>query len=148
MDRRLTVVGGILAGVGAGAGLMFFLDPDRGQRRRAEVRNRVTAAANDATHAYCALVGASRDARNRAYGLFAETRRRLRREEVYDAVLEARVRSRMGHKIAHPEHVQVKADHGRVTLDGRVGASEAAALVACVSSVKGVREIANQIEVY
>jgi len=127
---------------------MFFLDPDRGKRRRAEVRNKVTAAANDVRDAYCALTAASRDARNRAYGLFAEARGRLRGKEVSDDILEARVRSRMGHKIQHPEWVDVKADHGCVTVGGRVSASDAAALLSCVTGVRGVRGVGNQVEVY
>jgi osmotically-inducible protein OsmY len=147
MDRRSTLVGGILGGITAGAGLMYFLDPDRGKRRRAGVRDKVTASLNGVGRAACGLSALSRDARNRAYGLVAEARGMLRREAISDETLEARVRSRMGHKIPHPEWVEVKADHGCVTLSGKVPASDAAALVSCVSGVRGVTEVANHAEV-
>jgi osmotically-inducible protein OsmY len=148
MNRRLTLVGGILGGIGAGAGLMYFLDPDRGRRRRVNVRDKVTASANGIACGVGALARTSRDARNRAYGLLAKARGLLQREEVPDSVLEARVRSTMGHKIPHPRGIEVKADHGCVTLGGHVSASEAAALLACVSSVKGVKQVANRVDVH
>ena len=148
MNRRLTMLGGILGGIGAGAGLMYFLDPDRGKRRRAGVRDKVISSANDVVCALSPLGGVTRDARNRAYGLLAEARGRLRHEEVSDNVLEARVRSRLGHKIPHPEWVEVKADHGCVTLGGRIPASDAKTLLSCVSGVKGVKQVANQVDVH
>jgi CBS domain-containing protein len=43
--------GAVLAGVGAGAALMFYLDPDRGRRRRAMTRNRLASTASAATEA-------------------------------------------------------------------------------------------------
>src|SRR5947208_1721976 len=116
MDRRLTVVGGVLGCIGAGAGLMYFLDPDRGRRRRAGVRDKVTSSAKGIACAVGGVAEVIHDMRNRGYGLLAEGRGMLSRQEVSDEILEARVRSKMGHKIPHPGWVQVKADHGCVTL--------------------------------
>jgi osmotically-inducible protein OsmY len=149
MNKRLALAGGILGGVAAGAGLMYFLDPDRGRRRRAGVRQKAASAAARATGVAETLGARSRDVRNRAYGAVAEAKKRLRREpEVDDGVLEARVRARMGHEIGHPGWVDVKADHGRVTLAGRVPAAEAEALRSCVASVKGVKQVADRVEVH
>jgi hypothetical protein len=61
-----------LAGVAAGAALMYFLDPERGRTRRARVGDQLTALTNDAQDA---LGKASRDLSNRAYGMYAETRK-------------------------------------------------------------------------
>lgn len=148
MNRRLVFLASMVGAAGMGAGMMFFLDPDRGRRRRAIVRQKATSAASQMTDAVVSLGGFSRDARNRAYGLMAETRSRLRREEVDDEVLEARVRARMGHNIHNADKVKVTADHGRVTLAGQVVASEAEALRACVAAVRGVRQIADNTEVH
>jgi hypothetical protein len=41
----------LLAGVGSGAAAMYFLDPDRGQRRRALVGDQITSIKNDAEKA-------------------------------------------------------------------------------------------------
>ena len=58
-----------LGGVALGAGLMFILDPDRGRRRRAVARDKVTSAVNKTGE----VIGKkSRDLKNRAQGVVAE----------------------------------------------------------------------------
>ena len=37
----MTRIGAFLRGIGAGAGFMYFFDPDRGKRRRALVRDQM-----------------------------------------------------------------------------------------------------------
>ena len=61
-----------LAGLGTGAALMYFMDPDRGGRRRALVMDKAVSLTNDAREAFEAP---SQDLSNRAYGLYAETRK-------------------------------------------------------------------------
>jgi hypothetical protein len=61
-----------LAGVGTGAALMYFLDPDRGGRRRALLMDQAVSIGNDAREAFDAT---TEDLSNRAYGLYAETRK-------------------------------------------------------------------------
>lgn len=60
----------LLCGVAAGAALMYFLDPDRGRRRRALLRDKAVGLSNDLGEA---ATGTARDLRNRAQGLVAET---------------------------------------------------------------------------
>ncbi len=64
----------LLGGIGLGAGLMYMLDPDKGRRRRALVRDQLTSASNRASKA---LGRTSRDLSNRAQGVVAEARKRL-----------------------------------------------------------------------
>ncbi len=68
--ERSEVMIAFLAGVGTGAALMYFLDPDRGGRRRALVRDKAVGLTNDAREA---LNAASGNLSNRAYGVYAET---------------------------------------------------------------------------
>ncbi len=67
MNKTLAVIGGI----GAGAVAMYFLDPDRGPRRRALVRDKAVELSNDARRA---VTGKAADLRNRAQGMFHEAK--------------------------------------------------------------------------
>ncbi len=73
MERNEIMIA-FLAGVGTGAALMYFLDPDRGARRRALVRDKAVALGNDARRT---LNTASQDLSNRAYGVYAQTSRSI-----------------------------------------------------------------------
>jgi len=61
----------ILAGLGVGAGLMYLLDPDRGNRRRALIRDKVVRL-NRQTHE--AVSGRAKDVSNRAKGFLHEAK--------------------------------------------------------------------------
>jgi len=86
--------------------------------------------------------------RNRARGLAAEMRSLVSSEEVSDEKLVARVRSRMGRFVSHPSAIEVRADQGRVTLSGPILAHEVDDLLSNISSVPGVTEIDDQLEVH
>src|SRR5215217_2313216 len=88
----------LLYGIGVGAALMYILDPDRGARRRALLRDKCVRASNK-TQEYVGKM--SRDLGNRAQGLAAETRNLFRREDVPDYQLVERVRAELGR---HPVH--------------------------------------------
>jgi uncharacterized membrane protein len=135
----------LLNGVVLGAGLMYLLDPDRGGRRRARLRDQVVHLINKAGEA---ADTAARDLGNRGRGMVAEGRSRLRSETVSQSVLEARVRSELGRLVTHPGAIEVVADGGRVTLCGPVLADEVDALLSGVSSVRGVEEVENRLEVH
>ena len=142
---------GILRGIlmlgctGLGAGMMFVLDPRLGRRRRALVR--------DKAQAYWRRMGkfiseTVRDARQRTYGLFVETRTQLRGAEVpEDTVLVARVRAQMGHVVSHAGTIDVTAHQGRVTLSGSIPAREVEKLLSAVASVPGVTAVVNRLEI-
>ncbi len=67
-------VGLLLVGIGIGAGLMYLLDPERGRKRRALLRDKAVALSNDASDA---IGKTSRDLGNRAQGVVAETSKAL-----------------------------------------------------------------------
>ena len=71
----MTSTASTLIGAGCGAALMFLLDPSRGPRRRAIVRDKVVRAARKTREVAQAT---RRDLGNRATGMAARTRGRLR----------------------------------------------------------------------
>ncbi len=66
-NQALTILGGL----GAGAALMYFLDPDRGTRRRALVRDKAVGLSNDVKQN---VTGYSKHLKNRATGMYHEAR--------------------------------------------------------------------------
>lgn len=141
MNRELALLGG----VGIGAALMYLLDPDRGNRRRAIARDKFLSAAR---HTPDAVGTTARDLSNRARGLVAEIGARFREDDASDDVVEARVRAAMGRVVSHPHAVHVVVREGRATLSGPVLEHEVDDLLTCVSGVRGVREVENHLEAH
>jgi gas vesicle protein len=136
---------GIGIGTGIGAAMMFLLDPQRGRRRRALVRDKAVHAVRRTERVFGAR---SRDWGNRARGAAAQVKKRLRRREVSDDVLEERVRAEMGHVVANPGSLRVTARRGRATLSGAVLAVEEDPLLSRVSAIPGVLQIENRLEAH
>lgn len=135
-----------LAGAGVGAGLMYFLDPRSGRRRRVLTADRVNRAVHEAG---CALDVAARDAAHRARGLWAAVRSaRAGGEAPDDRVLAERVRSRLGRVVSHPHALHVSAAGGAVTLAGPILAHEVDDLLACAARTAGVARVENRLEVH
>ena len=141
MNKKAALVGGL----GLGAALMYLFDPDRGRRRRALIRDKAEGAANKAGD-YAGKM--SRDLRNRAYGVVAETKSIFRQEEITDNVLVDRVRAKLGHYSVHVGTIDVRAQNGTVTLRGPVLAKEVPEVLLAVGSIRGVNEVDNQLEVH
>jgi hypothetical protein len=140
----MTAIATLLRGAALGAAAMYFLDPDRGRRRRAIARDKARSAA---AQAGAFVRGARRYARHRlrAVGTRAGMLARRRDEPpAPDLVLIERVRSRLGRVVQHPHAVRVSADRGHVRLSGPILASEHAPLMAAVSRVRGVRSVDDE----
>jgi osmotically-inducible protein OsmY len=138
MNRTETFTLGMLTG----AGLMYLLDPDRGRRRRALLRDQVVHAGHELEDT--ARAG-GRQLRDRAVGLAHEARAELTEGPVEDRVLEERVRSAVGRAISNPGSLEVHAENGRVTLFGEVPSTEVQPLVRTARSVRGVRHVENRL---
>jgi hypothetical protein len=132
-----------LWGLGIGAALMFFLDPETGRRRRALVRDQCVRgghALQDATE------GAVQAAANRTRGYIKRAQQAVKGEEsVEDWVLEARVRAAMGHVVADLKDVTVRAENGVIVLEGGAPSADAQELAACARHVRGVRDVDNRL---
>ena len=133
-----------IAGALAGAGLMYLMDPDRGARRRALIRDQAARARHRLAESAEAT---GRDLRNRARGSAAELRARFRRETAGDEILHERVRSALGRAVSHPGAIAVDVADGRVTLQGQILAEELEDLLRTVRGVRGVVEVRNELEI-
>jgi uncharacterized membrane protein len=137
--------GKLLTGVVMGASAMFLLDPDRGARRRALLRDRGVHAGHKLGDG---LAATARDARNRTRGTAAALRARFRTDEPGEDVLHDRVRSAIGRVVSHPGAIAVVVTGDRITLTGHVLADEVDRLVQTVAQVRGVSEVRNELEIY
>ena len=135
----------LLVGAGIGAAFAYFFDPQQGRRRRSLMRDQFARAMSKSNRAVD--VG-WRDLRHRVQGSLAEWEASLKEGDVPDEVLVDRVRSRMGRYVSHPSSIGVAATGGRVILHGVVLQEEVPELLAAVRSVRGVRDVEDQLDVH
>jgi hypothetical protein len=135
--------GEFLVGALVGAGLMYLLDPQGGARRRSLIADKATHAKSRAGDR---IGGRARDLQNRSRGVLAGARSRLRPDEVSDEVLEARVRSELGHAIDYAGSLTVVAENGRVMVAGRVAPGDAERVMETVRRVRGVQGVEDRLE--
>jgi hypothetical protein len=140
MDNRT-----LLAGVGLGAALAFILDPDRGARRRALVRDK---AVRGARLTGDALDATMRDMSNRTRGIAAAARSKWSGGPVDDVTLVERVRAKVGRVCSHPRAIDVDVRDGEVTLRGPIMAGEMDDVMSTAAAVPGVCSVVNALEPY
>jgi len=127
----------------AGAGLMYFLDPDRGHRRRAKLAD----AAVHARRRERELVAkAVRDGRHRMRGLAERAKRRRSDRDAPDEVIEGRVHARLGRAISHAHAIELSVNDGCVVLRGDVLEREADAALDAVRDTAGVHDVIDELE--
>jgi uncharacterized membrane protein len=122
---------------------MYFLDPERGRRRRAIARERLAHAARISEDA---MEATGRDVAHRASGATARLRGMRRHEAVDDRVLVERVRARLGRFVSHPRAIDADAVDGVVTLRGQILRAEVNRLIRAVGRIRGVREVVSRLE--
>jgi hypothetical protein len=134
-----------LGALGIGAGAMFLLDPDRGRRRRAVLRDRTSRVARKTGEA----IGiTARDLSNRSRGILHELRSLSGSEQLSDEALALRIRSRLGRVASHPRAIEVDCRDGDVILRGIILERELRALLRSIRSVRGVRSLRSELEVH
>jgi hypothetical protein len=133
----------LIKGAGIGAGLMYLLDPDLGNRRQAKLRDRFMSSVSQFGDS---VDVAWRDLCHRANGMAAEAIGLLSDGSVPDEVLAERVRSKIGRHVSHPRAIDVDVADGLVALAGPVLMSEMEGLLSAVMSVRGVRRVENHLE--
>ena len=133
-----------LGGVGVGALVMYFLDPDAGSRRRIGAREKMLKAGRSTGEA---IEGKAKVLADQARRLAERARSRFDPGTPADDVLAQRVRSSLGRVISHPRMISIAAAAGVVTLTGTVSEEEAKGLSATVRGVEGVQDVVDQTEV-
>ena len=130
-------------GAAIGAATMYVLDPSRGRRRRARLRE----AAVHVSHSAKAVAAmTARDVQHRMSGVAARTLDRLIAEpSPSDDVLAQRVRARLGRLVSHPGAIDVIANNGAVTLSGPIFEAEVEQTLEGVGAVAGVASIENRL---
>ncbi|MDX1631002.1 MAG: BON domain-containing protein [Thermoanaerobaculia bacterium] len=145
-DNVLIGITGVAVGASLGAAIMYLLDPDRGNRRRAKVKDRLDRITNETSET---VRSRASDLRNRTRGAIHEVRRKVTsEEEPSESTLEARVRSALGRTVSNPSSIVVTAHDQRVTLSGPVLDDEVEDLVDAVRSIPGVRDVRNLLQVH
>ncbi|HJR77195.1 MAG TPA: BON domain-containing protein [Nitrospiraceae bacterium] len=137
----------IVGGAGMGALLMYFLDPDRGRRRRAMIQDQATKASRKIGDAADAT---ARDVRNRSAGLLWEAKSWFTHRPVdeNDQAVLNRVRSNLGMLVRHPRSIDVSVTQGRVILKGPILEDEVDQVLRAVPRIPGVQEIENHLEIH
>jgi hypothetical protein len=137
--------GSMALALGVGAGLMYLLDPDRGARRRAGVRDRIVSGSNRLAEAAGA---AGRDISNRLSGAMARWREAAGDWTAGDGTLTARARAKLGRVVSHPHAIEIETSGGVVTLRGPILDAEVPALLSAIGGIHGVTHVVNQLEVH
>jgi hypothetical protein len=127
MTRATTA---LAAGIGFGAGLMYFFDPNRGSRRRTHARNQV--------------LHASHRLRDSARTQWQSLRREA--EGLDDRVLAERARAMLGRVVSHAHALAVDASRGVVTVSGPILRDEMRRTTKALKHVPGVRRVVNALE--
>jgi hypothetical protein len=134
-----------LIGAGIGGASMFLLDPDRGARRRALLRDQAVRTARKTRDAAGAT---TRDLGNRLSGVKSRVIAQFADEAIDDRTLCARVRAALGHVTDHPRAICVHVTDGQVTLTGDALEADVPSVIAAVEGVRGVKGIQNEIRAH
>lgn len=141
MNKALTF--GTALGLGTAA--TFFLDPDRGKRRRALLRDKLSWCTRKTGEGFRVT---ARDFNNRMQGVSSTLKSKFTSKADDDGVIVERVRSKLGRVVSHPHAINVTSTDGKVTLAGPILANEVDALLTCIKRVQGVNDVTNNLEVH
>lgn len=142
-----SAVSSALGGAAVGFGLMYYLDPLQGRRRRALAHDKLVRARHLTEQSATATRS---DFVHRARGFLIEMKNSfsLSPESPSDEVIEARVRSKLGYACSHPHAVSVKSENGTVWLSGRILENELGRVMRAIGRVRGVSSVKSDLEVY
>jgi osmotically-inducible protein OsmY len=141
--ERRQKVKSTLTGIGAGAAIVYFFDPQSGKRRRAVARDRITALVRRGARSGARL---GRYAASEGYGLVQRVRHTGNgaQQQLNDVTLARKVESEVLGSSPLKGRVNVNAENGTVVLRGQAtSADEIRELEERVRNVDGVRDVRN-----
>ncbi len=133
-----------LAIAAASATLAYLLDPERGKRRRAALRDK---SVHGAVRLRDTAGKTIRDVEHRVQGLEARAKAAFDAEPIPDYILTERLRSKLGRVVSHPHAVEITAKDGQITLSGSVLEAEVRDLLHLVNAERGVESVENRMKV-
>ena len=140
-DRRNQIA--LFVGAGLGAALMFMLDPARGSRRRALVRDKTGKIIRQGGRA---IQDRTEDIGNRIAGVAAELKAKRLPPPADDTLVE-RIRAELGHAVEHTSAIEVISESGNVTLRGYVLRDELEDVLDTARHVNGVRKVRSEMQI-
>jgi gas vesicle protein len=140
-DRRNQLA--LFVGASLGAALMFMLDPARGSRRRALVRDKTGKVIRRGGRA---IQDRTEDIGNRIAGVAAELKAKRLPPPADDQLVE-RIRAELGHKVEHTHKIEVISESGNVTLRGYVLRDELEDVLDTARHVNGVRKVRSEMQI-
>jgi hypothetical protein len=143
----------LITGIAIGSGMMFLLDPQQGNRRRALVRDKATRWSRTTGRAFRQTgqmleVGYRRAAAGSRGAVEAVRQLSGHAEPVSDDVLAARLRACIGRHSSHPRAIDVDVQEGCATISGPILAAEAREVLECASAIRGVMAVDNRLEMH
>jgi uncharacterized membrane protein len=132
----------LLITLGLGAGAMYFFDPQQGNRRRAQIQNRINRWISDLDYS---LDMGKRDLRNRTRGMLSEMTARFSDQGAPDWILEERVRSSFGRISNNTRAIDVRADGGYIYLSGPALRQDRDAILKAAARTRGVYSVEDEL---
>lgn len=134
----------IITVTGVGAGLMYFLDSQRGKDRRSEVKEKVINTLNKSS---AAADKVSTDLAKQLLQMRTKLRSTLRRAPINDDVLKNRLQAKLKRFLNDSGMVDVTTEGGHVQLRGAVRAQDVNRILRRIFFTRGIASVENQLEV-
>ncbi|ALM85642.1 hypothetical protein ASB57_24185 [Bordetella sp. N] len=128
-----------------GAVAMYYLDPDLGRRRRAELNDKLRSTCDSITGC---VRSEGRHVAHRVRGIAREVESSVTAAVVDDYTQVECIRAALAGLVSKPDAIDVSVNEGIASLAGRVAASEHEGLIRAVSTLPGVRSVADLLDVY
>ena len=141
VKKWLGYVGVAVGAIGAGATLMYFLDPERGAYRRANFRSRVTRQGRELSNTVMATLPSQWQNGISRAAPFAHSLG----EAANDAQINQRLRFEVARYAGVGSDVDVAVNNGHVYLRGWAPPKVAHKLAKRAKSISGVRAVENHI---
>jgi uncharacterized membrane protein len=128
-----------------GASLMYLFDPRAGRRRRALLSGQVNRGLRQSRD-FAQKVRT--DAQNRARGLYEQSRSALHGGATDDEIVAERARAALGRLCSHPGALEITCTDQVVHVGGDILSEEVKHVLHGIRSVRGVKDVVNELRVH